>query len=151
MIVEIYTDGSAVSQGDNKGLGGIGVVFTINDEIKKVISKGYSNTKTGRMELIAVLSALTILKKDCKAIIRSDSMYVVNSFNKMWIHNWNRTRFQTCKNGDIMEKLFREYCKFPKGCIQFCHVKGHSGDEFNELADRLANYKNFTIFTQDGQ
>ena len=148
-MVEIYTDGSAVSQGDNIGLGGIGVVFTINNEVKKVISKGYKNTKTGRMELTAALSALTILRKDCKAIIRSDSMYVVNSFNKMWIHNWSRQKFQTCKNGDIMEKLFKEYCKFPKGFIQFFHVKGHSGNEFNELADELANYKNFTIFTQD--
>lgn len=147
-MIEIYTDGSAVVSGKNKGLGGFGVVFTINGKVKKVMNGGYKNTKTGRMELTAVLKALKILSKDQSATIFSDSMYVVNTFSKNWILKWKRSGWP-CKNKDLMQKLLIEFLKFPKGSVSFVHVKGHSGNKFNELADELANYKNFNYFKKD--
>lgn len=149
-MIDIYTDGSAVVHETNKGKGGMSVVFVINDGVRKVISRGYIKTKTGRMELIAALTALKVLKKDQKAVIHPDSMYVVNTFNERWIYRW-RDNGWSCKNSDIMKELIKEYEKFPKGNIKFKHVKGHNGNVYNELADALANYKNFTKFIEDNE
>lgn len=143
-MIEIYTDGSAVAAGENIGRGGYGVVFTINGEVKKTIGKGFQNTKTGRMELSAALKALKILRKDQKATIISDSMYVVNTFEERWIFRWEMQGW-SCKNSDIMKELLEEYKKFPPRSIRFKHVKGHSGNKFNELADSIASYKNYPI------
>jgi len=147
-MIYVYTDGSAVSSGCNKGKGGVGCVFIVRKRIIKVVSKGFYNTKTGRMELIAALIALTSIRKDQKVTILSDSMYVVKSFKERWIYRWSRTNFSTCKNGDLMKLLFREYSMFETKPI-FKHVKGHSGDVYNDLADKLASYKNFKNFHRD--
>lgn len=147
-MLEIYTDGSAVANGPKKGLGGIGVVFTVNGNVKKFYSKGYYNTKTGRMELMAILKVLKVLRKDQKAVIFSDSMYAVNTFNSGWLFKWQRKNFP-CKNPDLMKKLYAEIIKFPRNNIKFQHVKGHNGNRFNELADFLASYKNFKKYQKD--
>jgi ribonuclease HI len=148
MGIHVYTDGSAVASGKNRGLGGLGVVFIVNGGVKKVVSRGYRNTKTGRMELRAALIALKTLRKDQKAKIFSDSMYVVNTFNLGWLENWHLLGYP-CKNPDLMKKLYKEISKFPKKNITFHHVKGHSGNIYNELADSLASYKNFKKYEVD--
>ena len=53
------------------------------------------------------------------------------------------------KNIDILKKLLNEFRKFPKGNIKLKHVKGHNGNEYNELCDSLASYKNFEVFNKD--
>lgn len=151
-MISIYTDGSAVANTkyEHCGKGGFGIVFVVDGEVKKTISEGYFPTKTGRMELKAVLRALKTLSKDQKAIIRSDSMYVVNCFNRNWLWNWNNEGWPArIKNQDILKLLLKEYKKFPNGNIKFKHIKGHNGDEMNELADNLASYKNFETFKKD--
>lgn len=151
-MIEIYTDGSAVARkgAENNMKGGFGVVFTIDGEIKKTISKGMYPTKTGRMELMAILSALKILAKDQKAVIFSDSMYCISCFNKGWLKNWERNNWpERIKNKDILQLLLYEYRKFRPRSIIFKHVKGHSGNKFNEIADKLASYKNFDVFERD--
>lgn len=147
-MIDVYTDGSAVASGENKGKGGCAVIFVLNGQIKHIISKGFYPTKTGRMELRAVLFALKSLKKDCKINIYSDSMYVVNTFEENWINKWKRSGWP-CKNKDLMQELLLEFNKFPKKSVRFFHVKGHSGNEFNEVADQFASYKNFTEFEKD--
>ena len=148
-MIHIYTDGSAVAVGKNRGLGGIGIVFTINGEIKRIISKGYINTKTGRTELRAALTALKILKKDQQAIIHSDSQYVVKTIEEKWYKKWRRQEYKLCKNPDLIEELANEYEKFPRGNIRFTWVKGHSNNKWNELADQLADYKRHNIREKD--
>ena len=147
-MIEIYTDGSAVANGENKGKGGCAAIFILNGKVKHIIYKGFYPTKTGRMELMAVLFALKSLKKDSRVTFYSDSMYVVNTFEQKWIYKWKRSGW-SCKNVDLMKQLLQEYEKFSKGSIRFIHVKGHSGNEFNELADTFANYKNFSHFEKD--
>ena len=151
-MIKIYTDGSAVAKRNsyNHMKGGIGIVFVLDGDIILKVSKGYYPTKIGRMELMAVLTALRALDKSQSAIIYSDSMYVVNCFNKNWLKNWERYCWSDrIKNKDILRPLLDEYRKFRPGAIRLSHVKGHSGDEFNEIADRLASYKNFDEFEED--
>ena len=57
----MFTDGSACIKPPK--LGGCGV-YIIHGEKEYFISKGYVNTKTGRMEIYALLYALRSVNKD---------------------------------------------------------------------------------------
>lgn len=150
-MIDIFTDGSAVvKEGENYQKGGFGIVFMINGEVKKTVSRGFRPTKTGRMELMAVFTALKILDKDQKATFYCDSQYVIHCFTKNWMKHWQDEGWpDRIKNKDIIIPMFEEYKKFPKFNIKFEHVKGHSGVYGNELCDSLASYKNFTVFELD--
>ena len=54
-------------------------------------------------------------------------MYVIGSMTKNWKRN---------KNVDLFSELDNIYKQFKT--IVFMHVKGHSGDKYNELCDKLA-------------
>lgn len=152
MSIEIYTDGSALAKRNHpkNGFGGLGIIFIIDGEVKKTVSRGYYPTKIGRMELKAVYLALRILAKDQTATIYSDSMYVINCFKKSWLKNWERDCWPVrIKNQDILKPLLEEYRKFRPNAIRFKHVKGHNGNEYNELADEAASYRNFIDFESD--
>jgi len=139
-IVKCWVDGSCYAKHPEK-LGGVGVYLTYNGYTKKV-SKGFSNTKIGRMELRALITAFqTVTGKSVKLEIHSDSQYVVNSFRKGWIFQWEKDDFLGRKNTDLLLLLLKEYRMFPEGNISINWIPGHSGDEGNEIADRLADYK----------
>lgn len=151
-MIEIYTDGSAVARRETKNhmKGGFGIAFYIDGELKKTVSRGYYPTKTGRMELMAILTALRMLVKDQSATILSDSMYCINCFHKSWLKNWERNNWpDRIKNKDILIPLLDEYRKFRPNAIKFKYVKGHQGNIGNETADELASYRNFVDFEQD--
>ena len=84
----IYTDGAARG---NPGPGGYGVVL-IWGSVKKELSKGYRLTTNNRMELMAVIAALEVLKKNnLDIVIYSDSNYVVKAIEEGWLKNWIKT------------------------------------------------------------
>ena len=128
MMVEIYTDGAYSSSRD---MGGFAFVVLENKE--KIYSYFFNepNTTNNRMEITAVLKALYWLKEVGKLneeiIIYTDSMYVIGSMTKNWKRN---------KNVDLFSELDNIYKQFKT--IVFMHVKGHSGDKYNELCDKLA-------------
>lgn len=141
-----YTDGSAHV---GSKLGGIGVYMKYGGK-EITISKGFSNTKTGRMEIRAAIIAMqTIKDKSFKLLIHTDSQYLCNSIEKGWVYNWEREGLEYRVNGELWKLFLEEYRKFPKGNIEFKWVKGHVGIDGNERADRAANYKQFTEYEQD--
>jgi ribonuclease HI len=128
----IYTDGS--SRG-NPGRGGYGAVMHWGSVIKE-ISQGYKHTTNNRMELMAVIAALQLLKRDNLDItIHTDSAYVVNSVEKKWVFGWVKKGFQGKKNADLW-KIFLELYK--KNRIKFVWVKGHADNKWNNRCDILA-------------
>ena len=140
--ITAYTDGSAVLKFPYKG--GFGIVLLSDNKIYK-IKKGYCNTKTGRMELMAVLTCLrAVQNKQSILTIHSDSMYVVNTCNE-WIERWEMENWMDRANVDILKQLIVELRKFKKRPI-LEHIKGHQKVEtkhqrYNEMADKLASYK----------
>ena len=128
MMIEVYTDGAYSSSRD---MGGFAFVVLENKE--KIYSYFFNepNTTNNRMEITAVLKALYWLKEVGKLneeiIIYTDSMYVIGSMTKNWKRN---------KNVDLFSELDNIYKQFKT--IVFMHVKGHSGDKYNELCDKLA-------------
>jgi len=128
----IYTDGAARG---NPGPGGYGAVLMWGD-VKKEISQGYRFTTNNRMELMAVIAALQLLKRDhLKIVIYSDSAYVVNAVEKKWVFNWARKGYAGKKNADLWA-IFLTYYK--KHQIRFEWVKGHASNTWNNRCDELA-------------
>ncbi len=129
----IYTDGA--SRG-NPGNGGYGVVMLWGDK-KKELAAGYRLTTNNRMELLAVIKALqSLTKKNIPLTIFTDSKYVVDSFEKRWLHNWIKTDF---KGGKKNKDLWLEFYKLSKNfTIRFQWVKGHADNPYNNRCDELA-------------
>lgn len=132
MAIQIYTDGAAKG---NPGPGGYGALLRFGKK-EKELSDGFRLTTNNRMELLAVIVALESLKTNKYPItIYSDSKYVVESVEKGWVFNWQKTGFKKKKNVDLWQRYLPLHKKFsPK----FIWVKGHAGHIENERCDQLA-------------
>ena len=134
--VEIFTDGACSG---NPGAGGWGAILRYND-VTKEISGGEPDTTNNRMELKAVISALSMLKEACNITLYTDSRYVMDGIEK-WIANWKQNGWKTAnkksavKNIELWQKL-DELCQMHE--IRFVWVKGHAGHTENERCDELA-------------
>jgi ribonuclease HI len=134
--VLIYTDGACAG---NPGPGGYGAVMRYDDQ-RKEISRGFRKTTNNRMELMAVIASLQLLKKPCKVKLYTDSQYIADSVNRGWAkrwqqNNWKRSKKEKAMNPDLWEKLL-ELLSIHQVDMQW--LKGHDGDPENERADRLA-------------
>ncbi len=134
--VEIYTDGACRG---NPGPGGWGVLLK-TDRHQKTLHGGEAETTNNRMELTAAIEGLRALKRPSSVILYTDSKYVMDGITS-WIANWKQRGWKTAakkpvKNQDLWQALDAETGRHE---IRWVWVKGHSGDEGNEEADRLAN------------
>jgi ribonuclease HI len=128
----IYTDGAARG---NPGRGGYGAILHWGTIVKE-ISQGYKHTTNNRMELMAVIAALQLLKRDGLDItIYTDSAYIVNSVEKKWLFGWVKKGFAGKKNADLWMKFLDHY---KKNRIKFVWVKGHADNKWNNRCDVLA-------------
>lgn len=124
-----YTDGAYSSSRDQ---GGIGVVILKYNKPILKYSKMYKNTTNNRMELGAIIVALKAIKKPIDSvIIYTDSMYCIGCASLGWKRKKNQPLW---KIFDEEFKRVSELC--PK--IEFRHVKGHEGNYYNEMCDKLA-------------
>jgi len=129
----VYTDGACKG---NPGPGGWG--WVVPDGPRS--NGGEPMTTNQRMELTAALDALRSLSGS--VIVVSDSTYVVNCFRDGWWKGWMKRGWKNSKkepvaNRDIWEPLIELY-QSRSDEIEFRWVKGHSGNEWNEVADELA-------------
>ena len=134
--VTIYTDGACSG---NPGPGGYAAILIYNG-IEKEISGGAKDTTNNKMELLAVIKGLEMLKEKCKVKIYSDSAYVVNSVINGWLtswksNGWKKTDKSEVKNVDLWEKLLENMANHE---IEFIKVKGHSTNVYNNRCDKLA-------------
>lgn len=134
--VEIYTDGACKG---NPGKGGWGALLIAGKHQKELFG-GEDQTTNNRMELRAVIEALSVLKRPCKVIVHTDSKYVQQGISE-WIHGWKARGWKTAskapvKNADLWQALDAAQAGHD---IEWRWVKGHAGHEGNERADQLAN------------
>ena len=128
----IYTDGSAKG---NPGNGGYGIVI-MSGQYRKDVSVGYRLTTNNRMELLAVIVALEMIKQpNNNVMIFSDSKYVIDSVEKKWVFGWQKKGFKGKKNVDLWQRFLKIY---PSQNVKFTWVKGHAGNLLNERVDALA-------------
>jgi len=134
--VVIYTDGACRG---NPGPGGWGAVLRFNGHERK-LHGGETVTTNNRMELMAAIQALETLREPCAITLFTDSKYVKQGLTE-WLPQWRRRNWKTAdkkpvKNQDLWQRLDAAAARHR---IEWRWVKGHSGDEGNELADQLAN------------
>ncbi|MXQ54270.1 ribonuclease HI [Shimazuella alba] len=127
--VTIYTDGACSG---NPGPGGWAAILIYGEHTKE-ISGGDKQTTNNRMELMAVIQSLKMLKQPCKVKVCSDSAYIVNCFHDKWYVKWEKSGFK--KNEDLWRELLALYRKHD---VEFKKVKGHSNVELNNRCDELA-------------
>ena len=134
--VEIFTDGACSG---NPGPGGWGAVLRYKGT-EKQLSGGEQETTNNRMELTAVISALSALKEPCEVTLTSDSKYVIDAITKGWAKSWRKNGWiksdkKPALNSDLWAKLL-ELLDIHK--VSFVWVKGHAGHPENEICDSLA-------------
>lgn len=145
MRIRIFTDGAC---SENPGPGGWAAVFN-SEEKCRTISGNEASTTNNRMELKAVIESFKkILCKsrgDVGFELYSDSAYVVNSINNGWIKKWQQNNWKTTKGEDVKNRdLWEEFTSLLdeiecRGIsIQIIKIKGHTGNTFNELVDKIA-------------
>lgn len=134
--VKLYTDGACSG---NPGPGGYGAVLIYNG-VEKEISGAEKETTNNKMEIMAVVKGLELLKESCNVTVYSDSAYVVNSINNGWVYSWKKNNWikgdkQKAKNIDLWETLLTLINMHD---VKFVKVKGHSDNEYNNKCDKLA-------------
>lgn len=134
--VEIFTDGACKG---NPGRGGWGALLRFGTQEKELFG-GEALTTNNRMELTAVIRALEALNKRCKVRVHTDSQYVQKGISE-WMSGWKKRGWKTAdkkpvKNVDLWLELDQLATQHD---IEWLWVRGHSGHEGNEHADRLAN------------
>ena len=134
--VDIYTDGACKG---NPGPGGWGAIIVFGEK-EKILGGGEPETTNNRMELTAVIEALSILKEPCDVILTTDSKYVVDSVTKGWVNSWKEKGWKKADgkpalNVDLWEKLL---VLLDKHNVCFTWIKGHDGHPYNERCDTIA-------------
>ncbi len=140
--IEIYTDGACSG---NPGAGGWGAVLVYGKREKELCG-GEKETTNNRMELTAVIEALSALKEPCEVTLTTDSKYVCDAINQGWLQSWimkgwRKADKKPVLNVDLWERLLP---LLDKHTVFFVWVKGHAGHSYNERCDELAVnfYKN---------
>lgn len=134
--VEIFTDGACRG---NPGPGGWGALLRYGLHSKELYG-GEADTTNNRMELMAAIQALESLKRRCRVILTTDSVYVRDGITQ-WLPNWKKRGWKTAankpvKNADLWRRLDQAAQAHE---VTWHWVKGHSGHAENERADQLAN------------
>lgn len=132
-MIIYYTDGSA---SPNPGPGG----FSVIRENKPYIVGGEPANETTniRMEGLAIKAALEDANGgECK--IFTDSEFWINVITK-WAAGWQAKGWKKkggeIKNLDIVQEIFPLH---QQSKAELIWVRGHEGDEGNEMADEWAN------------
>ena len=132
--IHIYTDGSALG---NPGPGGYGIIIEwVGKNYIKEFSRGFKYTTNNRMELLAVIEALEMLKQyPMDVLVFSDSKYVIEAIDKKWVFGWVKKQFKGKKNPDLWKRFLAIYAQHN---VRFQWVKGHNDHPQNERCDHLA-------------
>jgi ribonuclease HI len=135
MKMTLYTDGGC-EPNPGKGCWSFVCVHPYHEQ-----SGSEANTTNNRMEIMGVLKAVEYALERCAESIHiiSDSQYVVKGVRE-WSPKWERNNWMKkdgfqwvpVKNAELWKELLKHRGKFT---IEW--VRGHNGNEFNEVADRL--------------
>ena len=135
-LVELFTDGACSG---NPGPGGWGAILRCRGK-EKELSGGEKETTNNRMELTAVIQALSLLKEPCIVDLWSDSKYVIDGLEKGWAKGWRargwiKSDKKPALNPDLWERLLA-LCE--RHTVRLHWVKGHADNPHNNRCDELA-------------
>ncbi len=138
--IHIYTDGACSG---NPGPGGWAAVILYKDTVIELADR-FKMTTNNIMEMLAVLNGLKYVSKNFsfenEVVVYTDSAYLYNCWKADWwkkweFNGWLTSKKEPVKNKEIWEQLIPY---FKLSAFSMVKVKGHSGNEYNEIADQLA-------------
>ena len=131
----IYTDGACSG---NPGPGGWAAILSCMGR-EKELSGGERETTNNRMELRAVIEALSALKEPCEVELWTDSQYIARAINEGWMAGWKRRGWRRkegeLKNPELWQRLD---ALLGEHKVTVNWLRGHDGQEQNERCDALA-------------
>lgn len=99
-----------------------------------------AHTTNQRMEISAAFDAVRSLTGPVEVV--SDSTYVVKCFTDRWWAGWQRRGWKNSQNKPVANRdLWEPFVELVNSRVEpvrFRWVKGHSGDRWNDVVDRLA-------------
>lgn len=144
MKIKVYTDGSCQK---NPGPGGWGAVI-LHGEREIRIADRVNKTTNQQMELLAAVRALEYIKHNLtedpcfgpEIVIYTDSAYLFNCWKDEWWKKWVGNGWINTKKEPVANKAYWEDLIpwFQNSNFSIIKVKGHSCNEYNEIADGLA-------------
>lgn len=125
----------------NPGPGGWGALLRFEDGSVQELGGADKATTNNRMELTAALALLECLKelpRDPALVIRTDSRYLIDGFEK-WLPGWKRKGWRTASGGAVLNRdLWEQLDRARLAGLRLQHVRGHSGDPDNDRCDAIA-------------
>ena len=143
--LKIYTDGACSNNQNDTNAGGWGAILEWG-EVQKELYGGEANTTNNKMEMTALIEALSCLKRTGLEIdVFSDSSYLMDCFRKKWYVKWQKNGWvnsakEPVKNKDLWEQLLGLTSQHN---IHFFKVKGHV-DVSKDSSDLKKRYQKFT-------
>lgn len=125
-----YCDGSADNNNPLRPGGAAYIIFDSNGKEIKRASKGFTDTTSNRMEMLAIISIVNYLPAHSWVTIHTDSQYCIKAL--------------LAKNPQANLDQINHYKKivFDKHLIvSFQWIRGHNGDKYNEECDRMARHE----------
>lgn len=125
----------------NPGPGGWGALLRFENGSRRELGGAAPATTNNRMELtaaLAVLEALRDLPRHPDLVLRTDSRYLIDGFEK-WMAGWKRKGWRTASGGPVLNRDLWELldaARLPGLALR--HVRGHSGDPDNDRCDAIA-------------
>ena len=131
-VIEVWTDGSSLGNGQKGCKAGYGVFFGQNDprNMSKPVQKDPSNN---RAELLAIKKALEYLAHELagkestiQIKIYTDSEYSINCVTH-WVNGWIKNGWKTKSGSDVKnKKLIQNIQTLRKQLqVEFIHVRAH--------------------------
>jgi ribonuclease HI len=142
----VYVDGACSNNGRPGAVAGYGCYFPLNDyRISRPLLPRTQPQTNQRAELMAAIVALEEFpdRHDRSVIltVRTDSTYCINCARD-WVQGWKKNGWKTSKGGDVENSdliiRLHHLCEERRGRLVWEHIRGHSGDVGNEIADQLA-------------
>ncbi|MDY3940027.1 MAG: ribonuclease HI [Spirochaetia bacterium] len=140
-VIEIYSDGGCRP---NPGAGAWAFVLLDGEEFHDC--GGEKETTNNRMELTAAIEALEACARrngiERPVRFHIDSQYVKNGITS-WIDGWKAKGWisstkEPVKNVDLWKRL--DVCN-RKMKVEWVWIKGHAGNDYNEICDTLCTEK----------
>lgn len=159
--VTIWTDGS----NDKHGHGGAAAVCVSKDGKRHIETYAEMRGATNQtMELMGAIIGLRRCwydpdpivserkRRSKRVLVYSDSAYLTNCFIDGWIEGWRRRGWRKSdgkpvKNRALWETLEALVITYKE--VKFIHIRGHSGNVNNELADKQAGLARISMVSRD--
>jgi ribonuclease HI len=133
--VEIITDGSCLR---NPGPGGWACILRYNGHVKE-LSGAEPQSTNNRMELMAAIQGIAVLKERCQITITTDSEYLRKGITQ-WIKGWKRNGWKTKEGKPVLNRELWEQLDslVAKHDTTWEWTKGHAEHADNNRCDELA-------------